>query len=96
MSQVNALLHSLDIDGNQALKGPMRGSYPELEEYWIESQGALRSGTSNSADKWASEYAQSGHPESWVQSFEEQHGINGWASEFEQVIVCVNYISAVK
>lgn len=40
------------------------------------------------ADKWASEFAQqraSGDPETWAHSFEQQHGINGWASEFEQV-----------
>ncbi|WOL12344.1 hypothetical protein Cni_G21110 [Canna indica] len=86
-AQVNALLHSLDIDGNQRLKGPMRGSYPELEEYWTESQVALRPGMPNFADKWVSEFSQqreSGDPEAWARSFEQQHGVNGWASEFEQ------------
>ncbi|XP_074584433.1 peroxisome biogenesis protein 5 [Curcuma longa] len=87
-AQVNALLHSLDIDGNQGLREPMRGQFRELEEYWTETQGSLRSGMPNfAADKWASEFAQqraSGDPETWAHSFEQQHGINGWASEFEQ------------
>lgn len=99
LSQVNALLHSLDIDGNQTLKSPMRGSFPELEEYWTESQGALRSRMPNSANKWASEFAhqrESDHPETWVQSFEQQHGINGWASEFEQVIISIEHKILVK
>ncbi|RZS03671.1 hypothetical protein BHM03_00033870 [Ensete ventricosum] len=85
--QVNALLHSLDIDGNERLRGPVRGSYPELEEYWTESQGALRSGMPYPADKWVSEFArqrENGDPEAWAHSFEQLHGANGWASEFEQ------------
>ncbi|THU59910.1 hypothetical protein C4D60_Mb07t07010 [Musa balbisiana] len=85
-AQVNALLHSLDIDGNERLRGPIRGSYPELEEYWTESQGALRSGMPSPADKWVSEFArqrENGDPEAWAHSFEQLHGTNGWASEFE-------------
>ena len=34
--QVNTLLHSLDIDNR--MRGPMHGQYPELEQYWIQSQ----------------------------------------------------------
>jgi len=35
-AQVNTLLHSLDIDNR--MRGPMHGQYPELEQYWIQSQ----------------------------------------------------------
>lgn len=86
-SQVNALLHSLDIDSDQRLRGPPRGQFPELEEYWTESQGALRSGMPHPADGWVTEFSkqrENNNPEIWANSFEQQHGINGWASEFEQ------------
>nr|DAD29004.1 TPA_asm: hypothetical protein HUJ06_030472 [Nelumbo nucifera] len=87
-SQVNALLHSLDIDYDLRAKGPLAGKFRELEEYWNESQHAVRPGPSHTADRWVSEYGQQrpehGDPETWAHSFERQHGINGWASEFEQ------------
>ena len=82
--QVNALLHSLEIDGDERLRGPLPGTMPEFEEYWTESQGS-RPGT----DSWVSEFSQhrygQGDPESWANSFEKIHGANGWASEFDQV-----------
>uniref|UniRef100_A0A1D1Y2M2 Peroxisome biogenesis protein 5 n=1 Tax=Anthurium amnicola TaxID=1678845 RepID=A0A1D1Y2M2_9ARAE len=83
-SQVNALLHSLDIDGDGQLRGPLHGNLPELEEYWNESQSALKPGS----DKWITEFSQQRHefgdPKAWANSFEKIHGANGWASEFEQ------------
>lgn len=85
-AQVNALLHSLDIDSDLQIKGPLHGRYPELEEYWTESQGMLRP-QPHAADKWVSEFSHHGphgDPESWADSFQQQHGANGWASEFEQ------------
>ncbi|KAK4778796.1 hypothetical protein SAY86_006324 [Trapa natans] len=86
-SQVNALLHSLDIDSDVHAKGPLPGRYRELEEYWNESQGMMRP-VPHVADGWANEFNQlrvnHGNPESWARSFEQQHGSNGWASEFEQ------------
>lgn len=88
ISQVNALLHSLDIDSDLRVKGPVHGRYPELEEYWNESQGTLRSQPPHTADRWVADFSQHGphgDPESWASSFERQHGANGWASEFEQV-----------
>lgn len=46
------------------------------------------------ADNWAAEFNQHGMdhggPDSWVQSFEQQHGVNGWATEFEQVVSSIN------
>ncbi|KAL0353430.1 UNVERIFIED_CONTAM: Peroxisome biogenesis protein 5 [Sesamum angustifolium] len=84
-SQVNALLSSLDIDNDIRARGPIPGRYPELEEYWNESQG-MRPGP-HGADGWISEFTKHqvapDDPNMWVQSFERQHGANGWASEFE-------------
>ncbi|CAK7323911.1 unnamed protein product [Dovyalis caffra] len=86
-AQVNALLSSLDIDGDMRAKGPLPGRFRELEDYWNESQGALRPGPPQ-ADGWVAEFSQHridhGDPNAWAHSFEQQHGANGWASEFEQ------------
>ncbi|KAK1273850.1 Peroxisome biogenesis protein 5 [Acorus gramineus] len=86
-AQVKTLLHSLDIDSDHRMKGPMRGTYPEFEEYWNESQGAVRSYTPHAANRWVAEFSQNrahDDPEVWANSFERLHGANNWASEFEQ------------
>ncbi|XP_078163170.1 peroxin 5 [Carex rostrata] len=87
-AQVNTLLQSLDIDSSR-MRGPMPGQFREMEEYWNESQGPLirPPGMVNHADKWITEFNQqrnNDNPDAWAQSFEQQHGANGWASEFEQ------------
>jgi peroxin-5 len=86
---VNALLSSLDIDGDVRVKGPLPGRFQELEDYWNESQAARRPGPPQ-ADGWVTEFSQHridhGDPNVWAHSFEQQHGANGWASEFEQVL----------
>ncbi|KAI5606248.1 hypothetical protein BDE02_01G407200 [Populus trichocarpa] len=88
-TQVNALLSSLDIDGDVRVKGPLPGRFQELEDYWNESQAARRPGPPQ-ADGWVTEFSQHridhGDPNVWAHSFEQQHGANGWASEFEQLI----------
>lgn len=83
--QVNTLLHSLDIDNR--MRGPMHGQYPELQEYWNQSQSSMGPAPMhNAADKWITEFGkQNNNPENWANSFEQQYGPNGWASEFEQV-----------
>ncbi|CAH9107749.1 unnamed protein product [Cuscuta epithymum] len=83
-AQVNALLSSLDIDTNIRTRGPMPGQLPELEDYWNESQGAKP--VHQVADGWVTEFGEhrmEADPSSWVHSFQQQHGVNGWASEFE-------------
>ncbi|KAE9598347.1 putative tetratricopeptide-like helical domain, peroxisomal targeting signal 1 receptor family [Lupinus albus] len=85
-AQVNALLCSLDIDSNIRGKGHMPERFRELNDYWNESQGNLRLGAP-AADGWITEYGQHrqqyDNPDSWANSFEQQHGANGWVSEFE-------------
>lgn len=91
--QVNALLSSLDIDNDIRARGLIPGRFPELEEYWNESQG-MKPGF-HGADGWVSEFTQHQVPQEdpsmWIQSFERQHGANGWASEFEHVRECFLY-----
>ncbi|KAL5737208.1 hypothetical protein ACOSP7_029969 [Xanthoceras sorbifolium] len=86
-AQVNALLSSLEIDNDARVKGPMPGRFRELEDYWNESQGMVRPGAP-AGDGWITEYSQHraahGDPDAWAHSFEQQHGANGWASEFEK------------
>ncbi|KAJ7963468.1 peroxisome biogenesis protein 5 [Quillaja saponaria] len=85
--QVNALLSSLDIDNHVRAKGPLPGRFRELEDYWNESQGILKS-DAQAQSGWIAEYSQHreehDNPDYWGNSFEQQHGANGWASEFEQ------------
>uniref|UniRef100_R7VYV2 Peroxisomal targeting signal 1 receptor n=1 Tax=Aegilops tauschii TaxID=37682 RepID=R7VYV2_AEGTA len=99
-AQVNTLLHSLDIDNSDRMKNALHGPYPEMEEYWNQSQCALRSGPmhnavnnwitefgmqNNNPEGWITEFGkQNNNPEGWAHSFEQQYGPNRWASEFEQ------------
>ncbi|KAF8099138.1 hypothetical protein N665_0251s0059 [Sinapis alba] len=86
-SQVNALLSSLEIDDSIQARGHIPGRFRELDDYWNESQAVTKPGL-HPADSWAAEFNQHGMghggPDGWVQSFEQQHGVNGWATEFEQ------------
>lgn len=86
-SQVNALLSSLDIDTNVQARGGPPGRSQEMENVWNDSQN-MQNGP-HSSDGWIAEYdqhrVQRGDPNVWAQSFEQQHGANGWASEFENV-----------
>ncbi|KAJ4869066.1 Peroxisome biogenesis protein 5 [Raphanus sativus] len=88
-SQVNALLSSLDIDDGIQARGHIPGRFRELDDYWNESQAVTKPGL-HPADNWAAEFDQHQHgmnhggPDAWVNSFEQQHGVNGWATEFEQ------------
>lgn len=43
----------------------------------------------HAGDGWVTEFTQhrvgNGDPNAWAHSFEQQHGANGWASEFDHV-----------
>lgn len=82
---MNALLCSLDIDKDVCTKGPMPS---RLEDYWNESQSVMKM-NSHAMDGWVCEYSQRhaehDDPDAWAHSYEQQHGANGWASEFEKV-----------
>ncbi|XP_028794410.1 peroxisome biogenesis protein 5-like isoform X1 [Neltuma alba] len=86
-AQLNALLCSLDIETNTHDKGHGPGRFRELEDYWNESQGNLQP-AAHVADGWINEFHQQreihANPDAWARSFEQQHGVNGWVSEFEQ------------
>lgn len=91
-AQVNALLHSLDIENDLRAWTPTGGRFSELEEYWNESQGAgynsmVRNNfdTSHPSDKWVTEYSQrSNISGSWAEEFEQDHGVEAWAGQFNQ------------
>lgn len=83
-------MSSLDIDDGIQARGHVPGRFRELDDYWNESQAV----SLHPADDWGAEFNQHGiyhgGPDSWVQSFEQQHGVNGWATEFEQVVSSIN------
>lgn len=87
-AQVDALLYSLDIDKDIQIKRPLPGMVREMEEYWNEAQSSLVP-VAPSADGWAAEFRQRQYkaehlaPNGWVNSFEQDYGSGGWASEFE-------------
>ncbi|KAM0923736.1 hypothetical protein ACQ4PT_005348 [Festuca glaucescens] len=84
-AQVNTLLHSLDIDNSYRTKNPLHGPYPEMEEYWNQSQSALRSGPMhNAANNWVTEFGkQNNNPEGWITEFGKQNNNpEGWITEF--------------
>ncbi|KAL8147024.1 hypothetical protein AgCh_004658 [Apium graveolens] len=84
-AQVNALLSSLDIDTDVQARVTPPGRSQEMENVWNDSQ-SMQNGPRD-ADGWIAEYdqhrVQKGDPNVWAQSFEQLHGANGWASEFE-------------
>lgn len=86
-------MSSLDIDDGIQARGHIPGRFRELDDYWNESQALVKPGM-NPGESWAAEFNQHGMdhggPDSWVNSFEQQHGVNGWATEFAQVVASTN------
>lgn len=93
-AQVNALLHSLDIESDLRPWGPQGGRFSELEEYWTEVHaGRLGSRQSShpmyldNSNKWAAEFDQQKNflkgPETWADEFQQQQS-NSWAHQFSE------------
>ncbi|KAI5077377.1 hypothetical protein GOP47_0007201 [Adiantum capillus-veneris] len=91
-AQVNALLHSLDIEPDLKTMGPQHGHHSELEEYWNDAHAgrisAMQKGRFvDNSDHWATEFSQRREdvrdPENWHQEFQQQHG-NDWVNQFTE------------
>lgn len=91
-AQVNALLHSLDIESELRAWGPQGGRFSELEEYWNEAHAgrlaAMQNGRHmNNSDQWAAEFNQHQDvprgPQHWAEEFQQQQG-DGWADQFSE------------
>lgn len=64
--------------------------YPELEKIWNESHDTPHYQAPHSVSGWVSEFYQSKPHEklaSWADSFQQDHGVNVWATEFEQISI---------
>lgn len=91
-AQVNALLHSLDIESELRAWGPQGGRFSELEEYWNEAHAGrlatMQNGRHmNNSDQWAAEFNQQQDvqrgPQHWAEEFQQQQG-GGWADQFNE------------
>ncbi|KAH7429143.1 hypothetical protein KP509_09G032700 [Ceratopteris richardii] len=90
-SQLNALLHSLNIEPDLRALEHQRGYTSELEEYWNDAHAgrmtALQNGRfRDNADQWAVEFSQQGvikGPQHWAEEFQQQHE-DAWANEFTE------------
>lgn len=91
-AQVNALLHSLDIEPDLKTWGPQHGRHSELEEYWNETHAGRIAGMQNghfmdNSDQWATEFSKQGEdvrgPQHWADEFQQQQG-DTWANQFTE------------
>lgn len=90
-AQVNALLHSLDIESDLCTWGPQGVRNSELEEYWNEAhagrQGLNQGGQPryfDSSNEWATEFDhQHNGPQNWAHEFQQQQG-NDWVRQFSE------------
>ncbi|CAM6008721.1 unnamed protein product [Sphagnum balticum] len=96
-SQVNALLQSLDIEGNLRTQGPLAGQLSEFEQLWkegyaqstpVQQQQIGSPSPVPLADQWADDFhSQYGHqiaPVSWADEFHNQQDGDQWAQQFQQ------------
>ncbi|MCO5605091.1 hypothetical protein L7F22_059270 [Adiantum nelumboides] len=91
-AQVNALLHSLDIEPDLKTWGPQYGRHSELEEYWNEAHAGRIAAMQNgrfvdNSDRWATEFSQQREdvrgPQNWAEEFKHQQG-DDWANQFTE------------
>jgi hypothetical protein len=95
---VNALLQSLDIEGNLRTQGPLAGQLSEFEQLWKEGYAQSTPVRQQQigppspvplADQWAndfgSQYGRQIGPVSWADEFHNQQDGDQWAQQFQQV-----------
>lgn len=91
-AQVNALLHSLNIEPELKAWGPQAGHHSELEEYWNDAHtgrlAAMQNGRfMDNSDQWATEFSRqredSRGPQHWAEEFQQQQ-VDGWANQFTE------------
>lgn len=94
-SQVNGLLHSLDIDdslGSQT-RAPLGGQLPEFEQLWKEGYAqsnmqVVPRPPMPLANQWADEFQNyggpSGAPQGWAEEFENQQNGDHWVNQFQE------------
>eukprot|EP00250_Pteridium_aquilinum_P005263 c15385_g1_i1 orf=213-2492(+) len=91
-AQVNALLHSLDIEPDLKPWGPQVGPHSELEEYWSEAHAGRLAAMQNgrfidNSDQWATEFSRQREdlrgPQHWAEEFQQQQA-DGWARQFTE------------
>ncbi|XP_024394848.1 peroxisome biogenesis protein 5 isoform X2 [Physcomitrium patens] len=94
-SQVNGLLHSLDIDeslGAQT-RGPLAGQIPEFEQLWKEgfaqsNMQVVPRPPMSLGTQWANEFhsqvGPSGAPQGWADEFDNLQTGNNWANQMQE------------
>jgi len=95
-SQVNALLQSLDIEGNLRTQGPLAGQLSEFEQLWKEGYAQSTPVQQRQIghrplvslpDQWADDFQSQYGPQtapSWVDEFHNQQDGDQWAQQFQQ------------
>jgi peroxin-5 len=92
-SQVNALLHSLDIDESLQVPRPLGGQLPEFEQLWkegyaqnnaIQNRQLVQRPPMLQADGWADDFQRQYGVEAgaWVDEFQNQG--NQWVNQFQE------------
>jgi len=92
-SQVNALLHSLDIDESLQVPRPLGGQLPEFEQLWkegyaqnnaIQNRQLVQRPPMSQADGWADDFQRQYGvgAGAWVDEFQNQG--NQWVNQFQE------------
>lgn len=100
--QVNALLHSLDIDESLQVPRPLGGQLPEFEQLWkegyaqnnaVQNRQLVQRPPMSQADGWANDFqSQYGvGAGAWVDEFQNQG--NQWVNQFQEVSSHLLYFS---
>ncbi len=95
---MNALLQSLDIEGNLRTQGPLAGQLSEFEQLWkegyaqstpVQQRQIGHQPLVSLPDQWADDFQSQYGPQtapSWVDEFHNQQDGDQWAQQFQQVL----------